>query len=189
MNVNDVSGISKRSLATDFNGEEWRQIPTVPGYSASNLGRVKRNKDSLLISVQNGRYQTATIKRKKYLVHRLVAQAWIPNPATLPQVNHIDGNKHNNQVDNLEWCDAFHNMQHCERLGLKRNQHRGERTPTAKLTETQARWIMLWRLEGFDLRTIGGVFGVAESVVSRICNGKRWAHLGGLDGFSKTVRR
>ena len=44
--------------------------------------------------------------------HRLVAEVYLPNPNNLPQVNHIDENKHNNAVSNLEWCDAFHNMQH-----------------------------------------------------------------------------
>ena len=44
--------------------------------------------------------------------HRLVAEVYLPNPDNLPQVNHIDENKQNNAVSNLEWCDAFHNMQH-----------------------------------------------------------------------------
>ena len=52
---------------------------------------------------------------KKYisiLAHRLVAEVYLPNPNNLPQVNHIDENKQNNSVSNLEWCDAFHNAQH-----------------------------------------------------------------------------
>ena len=54
----------------------------------------------------------STPKRKKYLVHRLVATLFIDNPDALPQVNHLDGNKQNNTVDNLEWADASRNQTH-----------------------------------------------------------------------------
>lgn len=50
---------------------------------------------------------------KKKLVHRLVAEAFIPNPNNLPEVNHIDYNNKNNNVQNLEWCDRGYNMAHC----------------------------------------------------------------------------
>ena len=54
-----------------------------------------------------------------YSVHRLVATAFIPNPKRLPQVNHLDGNKLNNHVANLEWCDAYDNVMHAIRTGLR----------------------------------------------------------------------
>lgn len=52
-------------------------------------------------------------------MHRLVAEAFIPNPNNLPQVNHIDGNKENNNVSNLEWCSCQNNIQHAWDIGIK----------------------------------------------------------------------
>lgn len=166
--------------------EEWRPIAVQPGYSVSSSGKVRRDCDGKMLTVQNERYQRVTIKKKHYLIHRLVAQAFIPNPTQLPQVNHIDGQKYNNHVANLEWCDAFHNMQHCERLGLK-NQLRGEDVYAAKLTEDDVVWAMAWRSEGFKLLEIAKAFGVAESVICRICNATRWPHLGGLNATAQRL--
>lgn len=56
-------------------------------------------------------------------IHRLVAIKYLPNPNNLPQVNHKDGNKFNNHVENLEWCNAKHNINHAHQTGLSTNEH------------------------------------------------------------------
>lgn len=110
-------------------GEEWRKISTYPDYAISNKGRVKSKHGTIL-----SQYKT----KKGYLrvglgykptkvvsVHRLVAQEFIPNPNNLPQVNHIDGVKTNNNVENLEWCTPIQNVRHAKSMGLMRwNPHK-----------------------------------------------------------------
>lgn len=104
--------------------EIWKDIPQFEGlYQVSNLGRVKSFRQStkyrkakefiLKTSLANNGYCQVTLYnlsyKKKFLVHRLVAEAFIPNPDNLPQINHIDENPSNNRADNLEWCTAKYN--------------------------------------------------------------------------------
>lgn len=90
-------------------------------YQVSNFGYVKRRNKTLKPSNRNG-YKSVVLckngKTKTFQVHRLVAQAFIPNPHNLPQVNHKDGNKLNNCVENLEWITASNNRKHAIGLGL-----------------------------------------------------------------------
>lgn len=106
--------------------EEWKFIVGFEKYMVSNLGRVKSlnykrtGKEQLLLPNKNNRgYLWVTLYKngadKKCLIHRLVAEAFIPNPDNLSQVNHINENKTDNRVDNLEWCSAIYNMNYGER--------------------------------------------------------------------------
>ena len=108
--------------------EEWRPIEGTNGkYDVSNFGRVRTNSQRpglLTLTKQASGYlyamvQLANGKQKNCRVNRLVAQHFIPNPDNLPEVNHIDGNKENNHVSNLEWCTRSHNVKHSFDTGLK----------------------------------------------------------------------
>ena len=112
--------------------EEWRPVLGYEGlYEVSNTGQVRSlDKYDSMNRFLRGRilrlftdglgYLRAQLysnsKRKSFLVHRLVAQAFIPNPDNLPQVNHRDENPSNDNVDNLEWCDGKYNVNYGTRI-------------------------------------------------------------------------
>lgn len=117
--------------------EIWKEIKDYPNYKISNLGRVKALKyysnihkkyyDRELILKEKTNcfgYKMVGLSnekgRKNIAIHRLVANAFIPNSNNYPEVNHKDGNKANNCSENLEWCTRKQNVIHSYKLGLKK---------------------------------------------------------------------
>lgn len=132
--------------------EEWRQVESHPNYIISNTGRIKRNgveKDHS-IRDRKGYYITDLYRdgrRSVKRINRLVAEAFIPNPENKPEVNHKDGNKHNNNVSNLEWMTKQENCRHASEMGLvshkpsygmlgKKNPNGGRKRRPFKIVET-----------------------------------------------------
>ena len=105
--------------------EIWANIPQTFDYQVSNIGRVcsyKNGKRKIINGwVQNTGYLTVDIDGKKYSVHRLVAEVFIHKYKGKNFVNHKDGNKLNNVVENLEWCTCKENIQHAYKTGLMNN--------------------------------------------------------------------
>lgn len=111
--------------------EIWKDIQKYKGrYQISNMGRVKslartitdelgREKpiqEKVLKPSNNKGYLRVRLEGKFYYIHRLVAEAFIPNPKNLPEVNHKDENKQNNCIDNLEWCSKEYNANYGTRV-------------------------------------------------------------------------
>ena len=107
----------------DYNDEEWKNIP--PEYidnnlncKVSNYGRFKYPTNQITSGYENGEYLMISIKHKTYRLHRLVALVFILNPENKPCVNHIDGNKLNSNLKNLEWVTHKENTIHAHETGL-----------------------------------------------------------------------
>lgn len=145
-----------------FINEIWKPVEINPVYLVSNYGRVKTidhpvwckknnsysiRKGRMCIPSNNNskRYWRVGIqinnKQKHFAIHRLVATAFIPNPNNLPQINHKDGNKDNNNVENLEWCDNSYNQIHAYKNNLKDTKKLSENVHLRKLSIEQVKEI------------------------------------------------
>lgn len=163
--------------------EEWRQIKDWEGiYEVSNLGNVKRvckasgTKTGFIKPwISTTKYYVVSLTKnntkKKYKVHRLVAQAFLMNQENKGDVNHIDNNRLNNNLSNLEWCTRKENMQHASRCG---RMTKGEQQHNSKLKEHQVIEIIKSNLKPKELAAI---YGVQDRHILRIKAGERWAHI------------
>lgn len=108
--------------------EEWKAVSFLENkFEVSNFGRIRNSKTKKIRKTSNSKrgYPVFSAwingKRKLINVHKCVAVEFIPNPKDLPQVNHIDGNKENNHIENLEWCTARENNIHARETGLHKS--------------------------------------------------------------------
>lgn len=164
--------------------EEWKIIKGFGDkYLISSLGRIKNiNTGNVLTNRPNkSGYLRVPLrfngKTKDLFVHKLVAAAFIYNddPVNKTQVNHIDFNKNNNTVDNLEWCTPSYNTKHAFINGRKTN--KGTSNPRTKLTLEQVEEIRFLALNTkMSNRGIGELFGIKRSAVSAIKTGKNWSN-------------
>lgn len=179
---------TKNIIYNPLENEIWKPVFGFDGlYEVSNKQRVKsfkRNKNGLPIPIilRNGihkfGYPSFTLckngKPYYFQLHRLVAEAFIPNPYNLPCINHIDCNPLNNNIDNLEWCTHSHNSRHAYITG--RLDKSGEKNSMSKLTEVQVIDIFNYNGKSKDLIL---KYGIVQQTISDIKTGRRWGWLTG----------
>lgn len=182
----------------DLPNEIWKDVPNYEGlYQASNLGRIKslerelpqKNninrviREKLITTTICKGYSVCSVtnvlkKKTRTSFHRLVAFAFIPNPYNLPCVNHINGIKSDNRVENLEWCTYSENEIHSKDF-LKKIYAFGEKSGSAKLTEQKV--LAIRRLYSinpkYNRKKIAEKLGIHPFSLNDIHRRKSWKHI------------
>lgn len=174
--------------------EIWKDIKGFEGYyQVSDLGRIRSLDRYVNNSISGKRllrgmvmkiytfprtgYCLVTLKNcgaKTIFIHRLVAEAFIPNPDNKPEINHKDGDKTNNQASNLEWSTRQENIDHSWETGLIKNF--GENHSHSIFTEKQILEIRENK-DNLKQRQLAELYGTTQPVISKIVNRTRWKHI------------
>lgn len=165
--MKDIKGYEGRYAVT-VDGEVWT---FVRGKGRPLKGKV--NTDGYIeVSLHK-----LGVRRLRY-VHRLVAETFIPNPLNMPQVNHINFNRSDNKVENLEWCTAEQNIQHSIDAGRPTPiGGKGENNQSAVLSDAQVIEMREMRKDGARYKELAKRYGVCLSTVNQILGRRIWKHL------------
>ena len=178
--------LRSKSNLDKIEGEEWRTLDFLgfPYYSVSNLGRVSRmGKVKSLVDAKSG-YKKVNLyhlnKVKTFAVHRLVMLAFVENIDNKPTVNHIDGNRQNNRLDNLEYADHKEQSYHRDHIGPSKGKSSirisGSNNPMSKLTDDVVLSIYNENKE-LSHREVATKYNVDYERVRLIRKGEVWKHL------------
>jgi len=168
-------------MYTNINNEIWKPlINHRNNYEVSNHGRIKNSNLNRILKCghdQNGYiiFKIRDLNLHKpifHKVHRIVALYFIDNLENKPQVNHKNGIKSDNNVENLEWCNALENQQHARKTGLIKQS--GELSVNAKLKKTDAEEIRLMKKNGATLKNICYKFKISKACASYVVNYKTY---------------
>lgn len=149
--------------------EEWKVIADFPLYEVSTKGRIRKSTTKRIKKPEISKTGYPTIrlsygvakKGKHFNIHTLVATAFLDNPNNYPCVNHIDGNKTNNDVTNLEWCSYSRNNKHAYDTGLKKPYQ-------TIITPDQRVDVINMMKNGVKVKDIAKLFKVTESCIYMI---------------------
>lgn len=157
--------------------EVWRNVIGYEGiYRVSNLGRIKSVKKDLILSPKHnhdGYLRIQLWRNCKAIfvsIHRLVAEAFINNPENKPFVNHINGTKCDNTVENLEWCTQKENIQHAWKEGLSKRQYNSKLSKSVDQLDLNGNYIKTFP----STMEVERQLGIYHSKISNACNGKTY---------------
>lgn len=167
--MKDIKGFEDRYAITE-DGEVWSYLL---GKFLKPSRDTNRGKRAYLLVVL---YKNKKANSKR--IHRLIAQAYIPNPLNFPCINHKNGIKTDNRIENLEWCTYSENNIHALRHGLRKvSSLRGEAIGNSKLKTNQIREIRRLRREGSTLKSIGNIYNVSFRTIWDVTSGRHWKHV------------
>ena len=167
----------------------YKAIPNFPGYNINKHGEVisffNLNGSGIIEKshvvknyVSNKGYYRVRLRKnnrnKRFSIHRLLAQVFIPNHECKPQVNHINGIKTDNRLENLEWCTASENMKHAVRV---LGHIRGSKNCKAKLTESDVITIRSMLKEGASAKELSLAYCITDVTIYDIKTRKTWTHI------------
>ena len=167
--------------------EKWVKIPGFEVYEISNLGNLRRltkHRGIRCLTPEVTRLGYIRVrlcvgeKQRRVLIHRLVAESFLDKPSWATEVNHIDGDKSNNNVENLEWSTRRKNIRHAFNSGLMKGL-RGEGNSSSKLSLKQVKEIKeLLKKPYLGINIdLGKKYGVVPEAISAIRHGKNWGHI------------
>ena len=144
---------------------------TLDDYEITEDGKIINKKTGRIRKPQHNQkgYQMVRLGGKGYLISRLVAEKYVPNPENKPQVNHIDGNKDNNHYTNLEWVTNFENRQHAVKNNLIAS---GEKCSYSKLNWEKVNYIR--EHTEFTSKQLAEMFNISASHIRAIRQNKWW---------------
>ncbi len=159
--------------------EQWKTIDGWP-YEASSMGRVRNSRTGYILKPCDDKYGYFLVtlcdsgNQVTRTVHRLVSRTFLGGKPDGYVVNHMDGRKHNNGADNLEYVTPAENERHAVDMGLKA---RGERNNKAKLTEDDVRSIRDLYKGGLTQVELGKMYGMSHRGIGHVVNRKNWKHV------------
>lgn len=162
--------------------EIWVLLKETNSHLISNVGNIKSIKTNKIIKkhLDKDGYPRVGLyfnkKIKSFYVHRLIANNFLNNKDNKPQVNHIDGNKQNNKISNLEWVTSSENRIHAFKIGLQKNKT-GEDHHNSKLTINDIKEIRKLCELNVSQYKIAKIFNIRQPQVSKIKNKKHWKDL------------
>ena len=191
------SGIYRITPTGEIFSKSKLKIPIV-GKGMEHTGKFNlliKGERLLATNVNNRGYYQVVIRKRTRMVHRLVAEAFIPNPDNKPHVNHKDGDKLNNSVENLEWCTPKENINHAFETGLNKaglgvkQSYKSDVTKSrslanlkdkSKLTDDEVRYVRIVhkpRDKKYSSTALAKKYGTSVAAMCKIVNGTSYSHV------------